>query len=253
MSSSRKYFLVASLATSAVAITLATNSVTRAGGFALREQSAYGQGIAFAGIAAGGSLSSMFWNPATLSQVTGLEIEAGATGVFPITEVLATYPVFGTVDEGNIGVNALVPNAYGAYRVNDKLIVGIGVNGAFGLATEYPAGSPARTGGIAGNSEIFTINANPAVAYQINDYVTVAIGAQIQWLDLILSDQATAGFGIADLEADGVGYGLTAGIQIAGPEYGDRPWLPVADRQRHRQFAFGCRRSGRIDGCVGGS
>jgi long-chain fatty acid transport protein len=214
MSSSRKYYLAASLTASAAAITLATNSATQAGGFALREQSAYGQGIAFAGIAAGGSLSSMFWNPATLSQVTGLEIEAGATGVFPITEVLATYPVFGTVDEGNIGVNALVPNAYGAYRVNDKLIVGIGVNGAFGLATEYPAGSPARTGGIAGNSEIFTINANPAVAFQINDYVTVAIGVQIQWLDLILSDQATAGFGIADLEADGFGYGLTAGIQI---------------------------------------
>lgn len=51
-----------------------------AGAFAVRDQSAYGEGAAFAGIAAGGSLSSMFWNPASLSQVEGLEIEAVATG-----------------------------------------------------------------------------------------------------------------------------------------------------------------------------
>ena len=210
MSSSRKYFLTAS----AAAITLATFSTAEAGGFAIREQSAYGQGMSFAGVAAGGSLSSMFWNPATLSQVMGLEFESGITGVIPITEVLATYPIFGTVDEGDIGLDALVPNAYGAYRINDNVVVGIGINGAFGLATQYNSTSPARTFGIAGESDIFTINANPAVAWQINDYVTVALGAQIQWMDLTLSRQATTIAGIVDLEGDGFGYGLTAGIHI---------------------------------------
>ena len=48
-----------------------------AGGFALREQSAFGQGSSFAGVAAGGSLSSMFWNPATMTQVPGMQIEVG--------------------------------------------------------------------------------------------------------------------------------------------------------------------------------
>lgn len=38
-----------------------------AGAFALREQSTYGQGTSFAGVAAGGSVSSMFWNPAILT------------------------------------------------------------------------------------------------------------------------------------------------------------------------------------------
>ena len=210
MSSSRKYLLAAS----AAALTLATFSTAEAGGFAIREQSAYGQGMSFAGVAAGGSLSSMFWNPATLSQVMGLEFESGITGVIPITEVLATYPIFGTVDEGDIGLDALVPNAYGAYRINDNVVVGIGINGAFGLATQYNSTSPARTFGIAGESDIFTINANPAVAWQINDYVTVALGAQIQWMDLTLSRQATTIAGIVDLEGDGFGYGLTAGIHI---------------------------------------
>ena len=40
-----------------------------AAAFAVRTQSAYGQGTSFAGIAAGGSLSSMFWNPANLADV----------------------------------------------------------------------------------------------------------------------------------------------------------------------------------------
>ena len=43
---------------SAALAAIATASVAEAGGFAVREQSAYGQGVA-----AGGSLSSMFWNP----------------------------------------------------------------------------------------------------------------------------------------------------------------------------------------------
>ena len=50
------------------------------GGFALR-QSAYFQGTSFAGVAAGGpSVSSMFWNPATITQAgRGLTIEGDAT------------------------------------------------------------------------------------------------------------------------------------------------------------------------------
>ncbi|MEI4927655.1 outer membrane protein transport protein, partial [Klebsiella pneumoniae] len=52
-----------------------------AGGFALREQSAYGQGTSFAGVAAGGALSSMFWNPATLTQVPGIQSESDVAGI----------------------------------------------------------------------------------------------------------------------------------------------------------------------------
>ncbi|MQA67450.1 MAG: transporter, partial [Alphaproteobacteria bacterium] len=46
-----------------------------AGGFAIREQSVYGQGASFAGIAAGGALSGMFWNPAVMTQFAGFNVE----------------------------------------------------------------------------------------------------------------------------------------------------------------------------------
>ena len=71
---------------------LASASTAEAGGFAIREQSAWGQGSSFAGMAAGGSLSTMFWNPATLSSVERLEAEKIITRVAPVTDVEYSAP-----------------------------------------------------------------------------------------------------------------------------------------------------------------
>ena len=56
------------LACSGAAVLLVAATAANAGGFALREQSAAGQGSSFAGIAAGGALSSMYWNASTMTQ-----------------------------------------------------------------------------------------------------------------------------------------------------------------------------------------
>ncbi|MEQ9565009.1 MAG: outer membrane protein transport protein, partial [Pseudomonadales bacterium] len=60
-----------------------------AGGFALREQSSYFQGMSFAGYGtSGGSISSMYWNPASLiGAQQGLTIEAHNTGLFPSSDI----------------------------------------------------------------------------------------------------------------------------------------------------------------------
>ena len=55
-----------------------------AGGFSVREQSAEGQGASFAGITAGGKdLSSMFFNPATITQHAGRKFELNVAGIVP--------------------------------------------------------------------------------------------------------------------------------------------------------------------------
>ena len=47
-------------------------STAQAGAFAIREQSATAQGLSFAGAASGsGGLSSVFWNPATITMAPG--------------------------------------------------------------------------------------------------------------------------------------------------------------------------------------
>ncbi len=70
-------------ATSALGLLAVASAQANAGGFAVHEQSTYGQGTSFAGIAAGGALSSMFWNPATMTQFAGKGLEVGASALFP--------------------------------------------------------------------------------------------------------------------------------------------------------------------------
>ena len=79
---------------SALGLLIIASAQANAGGFALREQSTYGQGTSFAGVAAGGALSSMFWNPATMTQVPGIVSETNVAGVFPFashTPIAGTY------------------------------------------------------------------------------------------------------------------------------------------------------------------
>ena len=178
-----------------------TAQAAQAGGFALREQSAYFQGSSFAGAAAGGSLSSMFWNPAALGTVgNGFTNEAIANFIVPTSEVTVT----GVGPQGDIGIDAFVPGSYGAYRINERLAVGFSTNGPFGLATKYPVTSPVRF--VAGTSEVFSLNFAPTVAYTVADGLTVAVGAQVQYIDVRYTNNLLA------LRGDDIGFGFTAGL-----------------------------------------
>jgi long-chain fatty acid transport protein len=197
--------------------TLSATSGALAAAFAVRTQSAYGQGSSFAGVAAGGSLSSIFWNPANLADVKRGEIEAVGTGVFPDVDVkLNPVPPLGFAgsDEGNIGENRFIPAGYAAYRVHDRIVVGVGINTPFGLITEYHGDSILNQTGVAGKSEVFSVNVNPVVSLEVTDWLALALGAQVQYFDTRLTRQALGPLGISRLEGDDVGFGFTAGIKL---------------------------------------
>lgn len=90
---------------------LTAASPALAGAFGLREQSAVGQGMSFAGMAAGGgdSLSGMFWNPAVVNQVEHFQGEQHVSGIFPNSDVDVTGgPLVPFGDGGDIGKNAVL-------------------------------------------------------------------------------------------------------------------------------------------------
>src|SRR5262249_31107775 len=122
-------------ATSALGLLAIASTQANAGGFAVHEQSVYGQGTSFAGIAAGGALSSMFWNPATMTQFPGKGLEVGASALFPYasntpsagsTLLAPPFAAFGTavgtLDTGN---DALVANGYFTYQFSPNLWLGM--------------------------------------------------------------------------------------------------------------------------------
>lgn len=221
------------LAGTALALTI-TIVEADAGGFAIREQSTYFQGTVFAGAAAGGpSLSSMFWNPATMTQHAGwLTKEMAATAVIgnsTITPSAAANPglpggaLLALGGSGNISEDAVIPASYTVYRPNDRVAIGIMTNAPYGLATTANYNWAGMFYGR--NSEVFSFNVTPQIAYQINNWIAVGVGVQIQYFSIEL-DQAMPGTGLfatnLKLQGDGIGVGFTAGVTIT-----PSPWTSI--------------------------
>ena len=88
------------LAAVSLAAVVAATSGAHAGAFAVREQSATAQGMSFAGAASGsGGVSSMFWNPATVTMKPGWNSEWHVSYISPeakIDPLPGTSPLLGT-------------------------------------------------------------------------------------------------------------------------------------------------------------
>ncbi len=196
-----------------------------AGAFAIREQSAKGQGMSFAGEAVcGNSIAGTFWNSAVVSCADGLVVEGSLSGIFPDTTV-TTQPFPGSFfgpgspfgsfgDPGDIGEAALVPAATVAYGINEHWSVGMTINAPFGLSTESNVNNAAQIYGR--KSEVTSLNFNPVVSYRFNEIFAVAAGVQIQYFDVRLT-QAVSPLPFApsaELNGDDIGFGFTAGVLI---------------------------------------
>ena len=194
-------------------------NVAQAGGFSVREQSAEGQGASFAGIAAGGSdLSSMFFNPATITLHEGVQVEGNATAIFPFSKAKdGAGGGGGGPSSGNIGKIALVPSTYASYQVNDNLFVGFTANSPFGLVTK---GNSAWAGSLHGvESDLFIIQAGPTVGYKVNDMFSVAAAVHGVYTDIKLTNNLTAiGSGIQTIKGDDWGVNFSVGVLISPTE-----------------------------------
>ena len=186
----------------------------KAGGFALKEQSTAAQGNAFAGATAGAEdVTYMFYNPAGLTRHA--DHQAAATlNYFSVQgeTVDANAGVGGESASGDAAMDAPVPVAYGMWSITPDLKLGIGINAPFGLKTEYSQTWEGRYHAV--ESDMKTININPAIAYRINDVFSVGAGLQIQYIDVTLSNMVDV-FGIdllAEVTGDDWGFGATLGI-----------------------------------------
>jgi long-chain fatty acid transport protein len=218
MSSQPNVWRKGSAAIATVAALAASSTGVEAGGFAVREQSAVFQGSSFAGNAAGGALSSMFWNPAAVGQFDGINTESAYSLIIPQTEVTAlpgSTLLFGgaPADGGNIAKDAVVPSSYVSYQLSRDLVFGLSINAPFGLATEpenrfWAGQTQART------SKIETYNFQPVLAYRIAPSLIVAAGLQIERFEATLKN-ATGGSPLspnAVASAEDTGLGFTAGV-----------------------------------------
>lgn len=202
-----------SLAALACAVTgLATEA--HAGAFAIREQSAYYQGMSFAGAGTGDTLSSMYWNSAAAAAAPGMNTESHASLIIIDSEITASdgaaLPL--GAESGDISDPALVPASYANYQLSDRLYLGLAINSGFGLVTK-PDNEDWAGSVLAVTSDVFSINLNPTLAYKLTPELTVGVGVQVEYLNVRLRNGPSQTLPVGrSAELDDVGFGATAGV-----------------------------------------
>jgi len=164
----------------------------QASGFALNEMSAATLGNAHAGAgAAAEDLSTIYFNPAGLTRMSGYQIQVTGSAIRPSAKFTnaGSTSALGTPLRGGNGGDAggweLVPALYYAMDLAPNLRFGIGVQTPFGLKTEYDAGWIGRYQAL--TSDMMTININPTLAYRVNDMLSLGAGVSFQYIDVELS------------------------------------------------------------------
>jgi long-chain fatty acid transport protein len=199
-----------------------------AAGFGVFTQGASGLGQANAVVAHPIGPSSLYFNPALLTQVPGTQVEAGTTAVFSDREFKSSLT--GRTEESEEEVQ-FPSTFYLAHQFNDQVTAGLGVFFPFGLSTEWDENWDGRY--IATNSDLFTTNINPVVAWRPIPQLSVAAGLDVLYLDAELERKVNStviGFvanppgGLGPLsdvnqkftgDGWGVGYNLGLALQVS--------------------------------------
>jgi long-chain fatty acid transport protein len=177
-------------------------SPAQAGGFQLREQSPSAQGNAFAGVSAGGfDIGSMFFNPATLTQFSGMEAilgmsqiapkaELGSAAATPFTLGFGAYPA-GPASYPNAAKTAVVPNIYALWSLSPDLKLGLAVNAPFGMVTDYDSNFLGRYHAL--KSDLKIVDIAPSIAYRVNAQWSVGASLLFRKTDATLTNAVDFG------------------------------------------------------------
>lgn len=183
-----------------------------AAAFQLWEQNASGIGTAFAGSAAvADNASTLFFNPAGMTRLPGVQASVGLSGVRPLFKFKdeGSGPQVGG-NGGDAGQWSTLPNAYLSWQVSPQWFVGLGVSSPFGLNAKYDdSGWVGRYQAL--KTEIRTVNVNPSIAYKLSDKVALGFGLNYQRIDTELTNMSLPGNTLSRFKADDTAWGWNAG------------------------------------------
>ncbi|MBW6390427.1 OmpP1/FadL family transporter [Billgrantia antri] len=199
----------------AVAIAAAAfASQANAGGYQINEQSVSGQGYGHAGRSSNvNDATIVFGNPAGMSFLDRAQLTAGGTYLNVNSEIrnaeatrsnLLTGGLAQPVDgssEGDMVPGTLIPFAFYAHPVNERLAFGFGVYAPFGSKTEYEDGFIGRN--LGNYTELKVMSAQPTVSYRFNEQWSIGAGLTYNRVEGELQRQVPQpGMGMADPDQD---------------------------------------------------
>jgi len=170
-----------------------------ANGFSLPVQDALQVGRASAGtVAAASDASTVFHNPAGMTQLMGEEMLAGATIVYAGYDVddrdsTASTPGSGGLpvpipgDNGHPRTVAPVPSLFYARPLTAErnFWLGLALTSPWGLGVEYNDAWFGRYDSI--ETRLMTVNLSPALAYRITEWLSIGGGLNVEYADAKLT------------------------------------------------------------------
>ncbi|OZA05733.1 MAG: aromatic hydrocarbon degradation protein [Methylophilaceae bacterium 17-44-8] len=111
-----------------------------------------------------------------------------------------------------MGDLAFVPNFYYKRDISEAVKFGLGIGAPFGLKTEYDKDWVGRFQGI--KSDLKTVNINPALAFKVNDQLSLGFGVSAMWIQAELTSAVNGG-GLGErslnIKGDDWGFGYNIG------------------------------------------
>ncbi len=176
-----------------------------AGGYMLQEQSQLEIGRAFSGgAAAADDPSTVFYNPAGMTELPGIQLSTGATALFidshqrdlgstittttasgPFISIINTSPISGGNGGNPFAPVVPVPTTYATAQIGHSgLWMGFGLSAPFGLKLRYAPDFVGRYNSTYSN--LLTLNAQPSIAWRVNDSLSIGGGLDVQYADVTL-------------------------------------------------------------------
>lgn len=188
---------------------------------------AAGQGNAFA--AQADDASAIHFNPAGLTQVRGIQSSIGTTMMGGLIKFTGPGGLYSNGDFGGTVSTPFPSHFYFSANLKalgvtnlSSMTIGVGMNSPFGSNTRYPLDGPFNTAVTSVALPLLAIK--PAMAYKINDQLSVGVSADIYTFASFLGEghgeqkQISAGaLGIpagasVELNGSGTGAGVTASL-----------------------------------------
>ena len=179
----------------AAVIGIAIAQHAAASGYHFGTQSVGAQSTANAAAAEAADASTLFYNPAGLTHLDGKAEITGALNIvapsLKYKDARATYYQGGNVQgatSGKVTKTTAAPHVYGAYKLNDRVTLGMGMYIPFGSKTNYQDDSVLRYN--IKKLGLTSIALEPAVAFKFNEQHSFAVGVIAQYSEAELTKYA---------------------------------------------------------------
>ncbi len=151
-------------------------------GVALPDQDAFATARGNAFVATADDPAAVYYNPAGISQLVGIDLSVGAYGI----AYWSTYKgAAGSIDS-QTQLEAL-PQIFATYSLPQyRLTLGLGAYSPYGLRMEWPMNAPFLAAGETGEVDFYTLN--PVMAWQIYPSLSIAAGPTLNYSQVDLKE-----------------------------------------------------------------